>query len=53
MEDELVQKARDLLNARLAPTTTNSAYNLVVPVSREQMDKLIEIIFSVICKRED
>lgn len=51
MDDDLIRKAKEALMARVSSPAPN-IYNIVIPVSEQGAEKLIEIFGSLI-KRED
>lgn len=51
MDDDLIRKAKEALMARVSCPAPN-IYNIVIPVSEQGAEKLIELLGSLV-KRED
>ena len=52
MDEELIRKAKEALNARVSSPAPN-IYNIVVPVSEQAAERVIDLFTSLLCKRED
>lgn len=52
MDEELIQKVKEALNARVSNPAPN-IYNIVVPISKDGADRLLNALCSLLEKRDD
>jgi hypothetical protein len=52
MDEDLIRKAKEALNARVSSPATNT-YNIVVPITERDFDLIINLFLNLLDKRED
>jgi hypothetical protein len=52
MDEDLIRKAKEALNARVSSPSTNT-YNIVVPITERDFDLIINLFLNLLDKRED
>lgn len=52
MDEDLIRKAKELLNARLYSPAPN-IYNIVIPVTEQDAGKLLDLLLFLLSKRDD
>lgn len=52
MDENLIRKAKEALNARVSSPAPN-IYNIVLPVSEQAADRVIDLFASLLDKRDD
>lgn len=50
MDEELIQKVKEALNARVSNPAPN-IYNIVVPITEHQVDALINLLLTILNNR--